>query len=164
MKIALAYDHTGFQLANEITIFIQKLSHEVINFGPTSYNPADDYPDYIVPAAKAVASGQCHAGIIFGGSGQGEAMAANRIKGVRCIVFYGSIKPIGKVDIEGKISHNEYEILELSKQHNLANVLSLADRFLSLDEMKKAIEIWLNTPLGNDERHIRRVNKLDNQT
>lgn len=162
MKIALTTDHAGFGDLAELKAYLESLGHEVINFGPSEFNSTDDYPDYMFPAAQAVAREECEAGIIMGGTGQGEAMAANRIKGVRCAVFYGPIVAKEAVDIEGDKSTDPYEMLVLSREHNLANVLSLSTRFLSLDEMKKAISTWLNTPLGTEERHVRRSKKLDN--
>lgn len=164
MKVAVTSDHTGLAYGSatpQITEFIQKLGHEVVNYGPASLNMDDDYPDFIFPAAKAVASGECQAGIILGGSGQGEAMAANRIKGVRCCVYYGGSAPKHPVDAEGHISKDNFEILKLARQHNHANMLSLATRFLDPNEMCRAIEIWLSTPFSDVERHIRRVKKLD---
>ena len=161
MKIAVTTDHAGFEALQELESFIQSLGHHVIDFGPAAYDPADDYPDFMFPAAAAVAKGDCEAGVILGGSGQGEAMAANRLKGVRCTVFYGGAIAKSAVDVDGNTSQDPYEILRLSRQHNRANVLSLSARFLSLDEMKQAIQIWLETPWSDDERHVRRVRKLD---
>jgi len=161
MKIAVATDHAGFEALKELREFLKSLGHEVVDFGPQSFDQDDDYPDFIFPAARAVAAGECEAGIIFGGSGQGEAMAANRIKGVRCALFYGPVTAKTAVDAEGNVSDDPYEILRLSRQHNHANVLSLSGRFLSSEEIHKAAEIWLNTPYGDAERHVRRVRKLD---
>ena len=132
-----------------------------MDFGPKTLDIADDYPDFMFPAARAVANGECEVGIIMGGSGQGEAMAVNRIKGVRCTVFYGPAIAKTAVDAEGNKSEDPYEILKLSRQHNHANMLSLSARFLSLDEMKQAVKIWLETPYSGEERHARRVKKLD---
>src|SRR5690606_16858910 len=99
--------------------------------------------------------------VIMGGSGQGEAMAANRVKGVRCTLFYGPAVARQPVDAEGRESDDPYEILRLSRQHNHANVLSLSARFLTLDEMKTAVQVWLETPYSEEDRHARRVRKLD---
>lgn len=98
------------------------------------------------PAARAVASGECERGVIIGGSGQGEAMAANRIAGVRAALFYGPVTAKVAVDADGTMSDDPYEIVKLSRQHNDANVLSLSGRFLTLDEMKTALKLWLETP------------------
>lgn len=161
MKIAVTTDHTGFDNLKELVIFVESLGHECVDFGPKAFDLADDYPDFIFPAARAVADGTCNVGIIMGGSGQGEAMAANRVKGVRCAVFYGPVLPKIAIDAEGHMSDDPYEIIKLSRQHNSANVLSLSARFLSLDEMKQAIKIWLDTPVTDVERHLRRIKKLD---
>lgn len=160
MKIAITTDHAGFKSLQLLDVYLRSLGHEIINFGPKSLNMDDDYPDFMFPAAKAVASGQCERGIIMGLSGQGEAMAANRIKGVRCALFYGPMVAKNEVGVD-ETSHDPYEIIRLSRQHNDANVLSLSGRFLSLDEMQTAIKIWLETPFSGIERHARRIKKLD---
>jgi ribose 5-phosphate isomerase B len=161
MKIAVTTDHAGYEALGLLKNYIESLGHEVVSFGPVGLDPEDDYPDFMFPAAKAVASGEYEMAVILGGSGQGEAMAANRIKGVRCAVFYGPILPQHPVDAEGNVSSDPYEIVKLSRQHNNSNVLSLGSRFLSFDEMKHAIETWLNTPFSEMERHARRNQKLD---
>jgi ribose 5-phosphate isomerase B len=161
MKIALSTDHVGFEAVKRLKQFLENLGHQCIDFGPEKYNPDDDYPDYIFPAAKAVAEGKCDCGIIFGGSGQGEAMAANRIKGVRCTVFYGPVVAKNAVDVKGTTSNDPYEIVKLSRQHNHANMLSLADRFLSEEEINTAVEAWLAAAYSEEDRHVRRVKKLD---
>lgn len=161
MKIAIATDHSGFEILKQLKTFLSSLGHEIIDCGPTLLDLNDDYPDYMFKVAKEVASGNCDKGIILGGSGQGEAMAANRIKGVRCAIFYGSVMSKKAVDVEGHKSDDPYEIIKLSRQHNDANMLSLSARFLSLSEIKSASEIWLNTPFSNQERHLRRIQKLD---
>ncbi len=164
MKIAITTDHTGLAYDNvygQLRDFLRSLGHEVIDCGPTTLDMGDDYPDLIAPVAKGVASRQYEAAIIMGGSGQGEAMAANRVHGVRCTLFYGPVTPRQAVDAEGNSSTDPYEILKLSRQHNHANVLSLAARFLSIEEMKQAVQVWLDTPPDPAERHVRRVQKLD---
>lgn len=160
MRIALAADHAGFTQLRELTDYLESLGHEIKDFGPATLKPDDDYPDFIIPAAKAVASGECEHGIILGGSGQGEAMAANKIKGIRCAVFYGPAVPLRVVDADGHTSHDPYEIIRLSRQHNNANMLSLAARFVPLADMRQAIKLWLEVPFSQDERHIRRINKI----
>ncbi len=166
MRIAVTTDHTGLAyggLFQEFKEFVQTLGHEVVDFGPKTLDMDDDYPDFMFPAARAVASGDCDAGIIMGGSGQGEAMVANRVKGVRCTLFYGLAVAKEPIDAEGNMSDDPYEILRLSRQHNHANMLSLSARFLDKDEMKRAIEVWLSTPYSDAERHARRVRKLDEE-
>jgi ribose 5-phosphate isomerase B len=164
MKIAITTDHAGFEALKELRVYLESLGNECVDYGPKSFEIDDDYPDLIVPAAKAVAAGECERAIIMGGSGQGEAMAANRIKGVRCAVFYGPIVAKAPIDAEGHMSDDPYEIVKLSRQHNDSNVLSLSGRFLTLHEMKFAIKVWLETPFSGLERHERRNRKLDEET
>jgi len=161
MKITVTTDHAGFEALQQLKNFLGSLGHEVVDFGPQNLDPDDDYPDFMFPAARAVAAGECEAAIILGGSGQGEAMAANRVKGVRAAVFYGPVTAKAAINAEGETSDDPYEIVKLSRQHNDANVLSLSGRFLTLDEMKTAIKIWLDTPFSGAERHARRIQKLD---
>ena len=161
MKIALSSDHTGLDLLGRLQSFLQNQGHECVNFGPQELHQDDDYPDYMFPAAKAVANGECDFGVIIGGSGQGEAMAANRVRGVRCAVYYGPVRPLGSIDAEGHAASDEYEILRLSRQHNNSNVLSLAARFVVPQDAEKAVALWLETPFSEVERHQRRISKLD---
>lgn len=161
MKIALATDHAGFEQMQQLQAYLESLGHSCHNFGPQKLNMDDDYPDFIRPAAEAVAGGEYEKGIIMGGSGQGEAIAANRVKGIRCAVFYGPAVPRKVVDAGGRTSHDPYEIIKLSRQHNDANILSLAARFLTLEDMKNVVKLWLDTPFEGDERHRRRIGKLD---
>jgi ribose 5-phosphate isomerase B len=161
MKIALATDHTGFEQLKDLQIFLESLGHECHSFGPKSLNIADDYPDFIFPAAKAVASGECERAVILGGSGQGEAMAANRLRGVRCAVFYGPAVVGRIIDANGRVSSSPYEIVRLSRQHNDANVLSIAARFVSVTDMQQVVKLWLETPFSAEPRHQRRIDKLD---
>ena len=144
MKIHIATDHAGLDLKNIIRDYLISKGHEVTDHGAHEYDALDDYPDYIFPCAKAVASDLESRGIILGGSGQGEAMAANRVKGVRAAVFYN-----GPVDI-----------VKLSREHNNANVLSLGARFMTEDQIYGVIEMWLDEPFEGG-RHQRRIDKLD---
>lgn len=163
MTIALATDHAGFEGLQQLQQYLETLGHNCRNYGPTSFNPEDDYPDFIFAAAQAVAGGQCQRGIIFGGSGQGEAMAANRMHGVRCALFYGPVVASGAINTEGETSDDPYVILRLSREHNNANMLSLAARFLSPEEINKVAKLWLELPDATVERHLRRIAKLDSQ-
>ena len=144
MNIHLATDHAGLELKNAIKDYLIGKGHEVTDHGAHEYDAQDDYPDFIFPCARAVAADPESRGIILGGSGQGEAMAANRIKGVRAGVYYGS----------------EREIARLSREHNNANVLSLGARFISEQEIYDIIETWLDEPFEGG-RHQRRIDKLD---
>lgn len=147
MKIYIASDHAGFKLKEELKTFLGGLGYKVEDKGPFKYDPQDDYPDFIKPAAEVVANEPGSLGIIIGGSGQGEAMAANRIKGARAAVYYGGPE----------------EIIKLSKEHNNANILSLGARFLTLDQAKKAVKLWLDSYFKGEKRHKRRIEKLDNE-
>jgi ribose 5-phosphate isomerase B len=160
MKIAVTTDHAGFNALQELKVYINSLGHECIDFGPKSFNADDDYPDFIYPAALAVANGVCQKGIILGGSGQGEAIVANKVNGIRCALFYGLAVARESIDSDGTISQDPYEIVKLSRQHNDSNILSLSGRFLSVDEMMQAIKIWLDTPFSDLERHQRRIAKI----
>ena len=144
MKIHIATDHAGLELKNIIRDYLISKGYEVTDHGAHEYDALDDYPDYIFPCAKAVASDLESRGIILGGSGQGEAMAANRVRGVRAAVFYNG--PV--------------EIVKLSREHNNANILSLGARFMTEDEIYGVIEMWLDEPFGGG-RHQRRIDKLD---
>lgn len=161
MKIAITTDHGGYEALQQLKPFIESLGHEYVDFGPQSLDMQDDYPDLIFPAARAVASSECERGIILGVSGQGEAMAANRVKGVRCALFYGPVTAKSQAGAE-EASGDPYELIKLSREHNDANVLSLSGRFLTLEEMKQALSLWLETPFSGEERHARRIKKLDN--
>ncbi|MEX1059067.1 MAG: RpiB/LacA/LacB family sugar-phosphate isomerase [Candidatus Saccharimonadales bacterium] len=161
MNIALASDHAGLEQLKELSSYLESLGYEVKNFGPKNLNPNDDYPDFIIPAAKAVAVGECERGIVLGGSGQGEAIAANKIRSIRCVVFYGPAVPRKVVDAAGRTSHDPYEIVRLSRQHNDSNMLSLAARFITVEDMKSVIKLWLGTPFSQEDRHQRRIGKIN---
>ncbi|HSX45862.1 MAG TPA: RpiB/LacA/LacB family sugar-phosphate isomerase, partial [Candidatus Saccharimonadia bacterium] len=118
MKIAVTTDHAGFSALQQLKDWLQSLGHEIVDFGPGSLDASDDYPDFMFPAAQSVADGECEKGIILGGSGQGEAMAANRIKGVRAAVFYGPVVAKTAIDVAGNVSTDPYEIVKLARLHN----------------------------------------------
>lgn len=145
MKIFIGTDHAGFELKETLVSFLRELGHEVKDMGAHSFEALDDYPDFIRPVAEAVAKDPESRGIILGGSGQGEAMCANRVKGARAAVYYG-----GAVDI-----------VVLSREHNDANILSIGARFVETDEAKKVVRVWLETPFSGAEKHSRRIAKLD---
>lgn len=145
MKIYLGADHAGFELKEKIIPFLKELGHEVEDMGAHTLEALDDYPDFIRPVAEAVARDAGSRGIIIGGSGQGEAMCANRVPGARAAVYYG-----GAVDI-----------VVLSREHNDANILSLGARFIEESEAQDVVKLWLDTPFSGDERHVRRIKKID---
>lgn len=161
MKIALSTDHTGFEHLKHLKEYLTQLGHTCIDFGPQQYDEQDDYPDFIRPAAEAVARGEVDVGIIMGGSGQGEAIVANRVKGVRCALYYGPASPTGALEAEGTASADTYDILRLSRKHNDANMLSIGIRFAPQESMKDAVRTWLETPFSGVERHARRIQKID---
>tara|TARA_B100000530_G_scaffold9424_2_gene7643 strand:- start:1351 stop:1791 length:441 start_codon:yes stop_codon:yes gene_type:complete len=141
--IVLATDHAGFELKEHVKKFLSEKGFEIKDFGAVEYDALDDYPDFIIPAAKFISEHKL-IGIIFGGSGQGEAMAANRIKGIRAAVFYDGPD----------------DIIELSKLHNNANILSIGARFVSKQKSEEIINLWLSTDFEKG-RHQKRIDKLD---
>ena len=161
MKIILTTDHAGFEQIQKIKAFLTKQGHECLDFGPKELNQDDDYPDLIYPAARALANGEADMGIIMGGSGQGEAIVANRVKGVRCAVYYGAAEAQEAIDADGSSSADKYDIVRLSRHHNNANMLSIGARFVSDEEIEKVVTMWLATPFETVERHQRRITKID---
>jgi len=156
MKIYIGSDHAGYELKEKLKTYLTELGlgYEVEDKGALGYDPNDDYPDFIRLVAEAVASNQGSMGIILGKSGQGEAMCANRVPGARAALFYSeAISPESK-------NQDPYEIISLARGHNDANILSLGSYFLSEDQMKFAVELFLKTPFSDEERHIRRIKKL----
>ena len=142
--IVLAADHAGFELKEEVKRSLLELNYEVKDFGAFKYESTDDYPDFINPAAQFISENNDTIGVIFGGSGQGEAMAANRFKGVRASVFYDGPD----------------EIIDLSRLHNNANVLSFGSRFIKSERAIELIKQWLSVEFEGG-RHQRRIEKLD---
>jgi ribose 5-phosphate isomerase B len=153
--IVLATDHAGFELKEAIKKFLESEKFQVLDVGAHELVPEDDYPIYMSAAAMKVAqdlSGNTRA-IIFGGSGQGEAIVANRFPGVRAVVWYG-----------GGVHSNtgaDLDIVKLSREHNDSNVLSIGARFVSETDAKKAVELWLSTPFSGEEKHARRITQID---
>lgn len=146
--IILAADHAGYELKERVKKHLESEKFQVIDVGAHALTPEDDYPVFMAAAGMKVAedmSGDTKA-IIFGGSGEGEAMVANRFPGVRATVWYG-----GATDI-----------IRLSREHNDANILSIGARFVKADEAISAIDIWLKTDFSKDERHARRIELMDN--
>lgn len=147
MKIFIGSDHAGFELKKVLASHLELMGHEVTDKGAFTLDPADDYPDFISLVAEGVAEENSGAmGIVLGGSGTGEAIEANRLFGIRAAVYYGGPE----------------EIVKLAREHNDANILSLGARFISEDEAKKVVDLFLETKFSGDERHKRRILKLDN--
>ena len=145
MKIYIGSDHAGYELKEKLKVYLGELSYKVKDEGAFELNPTDDYPDFIEKVATEVANDEGSMGIVLGGSGEGEAMNANRFEGVRACEFYG-----GNLDV-----------VKISREHNDANILSLGARFISEEDAKQAVKIFLETKFSGEERHIRRINKLD---
>ena len=141
MKIALASDHAGFAYKVKVKALLLSLGHEVIDFGTDSDKPAP-YPAFVRPAAQAVAGGECERGIVLGGSGNGEAMVANKVKGVRCAYVWNS------------------QTAELGRKHNDANMISIGQRMISEYIALELVQIFLNTPFEGG-RHIERIKEIE---
>jgi len=149
MKIFLGTDHAGYKLKEDIKLWLAQWGIDYEDLGAHSFNPDDDYPDFISLAAKEVAKRpEEDRGIVLGHSGQGEAIVANKFKSIRAIVYYGGLK----------------DIIILSRRHNNANILSLGAAFLSGREAKDCLKLWLDTPFSGGKRHIRRIEKINNLT
>lgn len=155
MKIYIAFDHAGFELKEKLKAFLTEEGHEVEDCGAFTFDKDDDYPDFIRPCAEKVAADPGSFGIIGGGSGQGEAMVANRTPGVRAALYYGE-PDRAQTDMSGK----ELDMIASTRQHNDANVLSIGARFLSEDQIKDKIRLFLSTPFSGEERHSRRIAKF----
>jgi ribose 5-phosphate isomerase B len=143
--IFIASDHAGYKLKETLKDFFKEMHIEYLDIGPFTYDKEDDYPDYIYPAAQKVAENpDVHRGIVIGGSGQGEAIVANKVKGIRAGLYNGGPQ----------------EIVSLTRTHNNANVLALGARFLSIEQAKEAVKRWLNTSFQGEIRHQRRIEKI----
>ncbi len=143
MKIAIGSDHAGFKYKEQIKKWLIEKGHTVDDFGTDSEKPCD-YPDFIRPVAEAVAAGRYERGIVLGGSGNGEAMVANRVRGIRCGIAW------------------DLRSARLSRAHNDANMLSLGQRMMSIEEALEIVKLWLATPFDGG-RHIARIQKIDPQ-
>jgi ribose 5-phosphate isomerase B len=141
LKISIASDHAGFSYKEAIKKHLEAEGHDVEDFGTYSEEVCD-YPDFVRPAAEAVAEGQCERGIVLGGSGNGEAMVANKVSGIRCALSW------------------DLESAELSRRHNDANVLSLGSRLVSLELALEMVDLWLETGFDGG-RHQRRIEKIE---
>ena len=145
MRIYIASDHAGFELKKILSDFLREQGEELVDLGPVMLEPQDDYPDYIERLAERVAAEEGSFGIAIGGSGEGEAMAANRVRGARAAEYYGG----------------DLSVVKVSREHNDANILSLGARFITGVDAKKAVLLFIHTPFSGEERHQRRINKLD---
>ncbi|OHA27033.1 MAG: hypothetical protein A3D52_01055 [Candidatus Taylorbacteria bacterium RIFCSPHIGHO2_02_FULL_44_36] len=156
MKILITSDHAGFELKNALFRFLKEKKFEVVDYGPDKLDPNDDYPDFVAPVAEKISADETGKtfGVVIGGSGQGEAMCANRFPRIRAAVFYGD----KRLNLE---SEKRFGLLSLSREHNDANILAIGARFVSEEETKKAVLLWLETPFSGETRHLRRLEKID---
>jgi len=141
MRIAIASDHAGFALKVAVVELVRGLGHEVVDFGTHSTAPVD-YPDVVQPAAEAVARGECDRGIVIGGSGNGEQIAANKVRGIRCALCWNTT------------------VARLAREHNDANMVSLGERVLGLETALDVVRVFLDTPFDGG-RHAQRIAKLE---
>ena len=141
-KLYIGSDHAGFSLKESIVKWANSTGYDIEDLGPNTMNNDDDYPDYIYPVAEAVVKNNAK-GIILGGSGTGEAIVANRVSGVRAVVF------------------NSKDHLIAAREHNDVNIISFGARFVKESDVYSAIEVFLKTPFSNEERHVRRIKKID---
>ncbi len=142
MRIHIGSDHAGLELKGALVKYLESKGHNVTDHGPIEFDAVDDYPDFCIPAAIATAADHGSLGIVLGGSGNGEQIAANKVKGVRAALAWS------------------VETAQLAKEHNNANVVGIGGRMHSIDECKAIIDAFIETPFTNDERHIRRINKI----
>jgi ribose 5-phosphate isomerase B len=142
MRVHIGSDHAGLELKNSLVEHIKSSGHDVIDHGPHEYDALDDYPVFCIPAAQAVAKESGSFGIVLGGSGNGEQMAANKVKGIRAALVWS------------------VETAKLAREHNDANVIAIGGRMHSIDVCKELIDVFLATPFSNDERHVRRIGQV----
>ena len=144
MRINIGSDHAGLDFKNELITHLVVNGHDVTDHGPYEYDALDDYPDFCIPCAEAVAKDSTSLGIVLGGSGNGEQIAANKVKGVRAALVWS------------------IETAKLAREHNNANVISLGQRLHDADFVKQLIDTFIATKFPGDERHVRRIDKISN--
>ena len=142
MRIHIGSDHAGLELKAALVKYLESKGHLVTDHGPYEFDAVDDYPDFCIPAAIATVSDSGSLGIVLGGSGNGEKIAANKVKGVRAALAWS------------------VETAQLAREHNNANIVGIGGRMHSIEECKGIIDAFIETPFNNDERHIRRINKI----
>ena len=142
MRIHIGSDHAGLEFKNELITHLVANGHDVTDHGPYEYDALDDYPDFCIPCAEAVAKDASSLGIVLGGSGNGEQIAANKVKGVRAALVWS------------------IETAALAREHNNANVISVGQRLHSADFVKQLIDTFIATKFPGDERHVRRIEKI----
>lgn len=161
MNIYLATDHAGFALKEVVKEFLLGEGHSVEDLGATVFDKHDDYPDFISKAAEKISSNPYDFAVIFGGNGQAEAFLANKYPHVKAVVFYGTKTPVVSVDVNDRTSDDPYEMIRLVREHDNANILSLAARFVTNEETLEAVRLFISTLFPKDERHVRRLTKID---
>jgi ribose 5-phosphate isomerase B len=146
MRIHIATDHAGLELSEELQRHLREAGHEVVDHGPTSFDPDDDYPSFCIAAARAVvkdqAAGVATLGVVFGGSGNGEQIAANKVEGIRAALVWNP------------------STAQLAREHNDANVIAIGARQHSVDEVFAFVDTFVGTPFTHEERHARRIAQL----
>jgi len=142
MRVHIGSDHAGFELKNHLVEVLSAAGHDVVDHGPQTLDPDDDYPVYCIPAAEATVADEGSLGIVIGGSGNGEQIAANKVKGVRAVLAYDA------------------DTAKLGRLHNNANVISVGARMHSLDEATELITLFLGTDFSGEQRHQRRIDQL----
>ena len=144
MRVHIGSDHAGLELKNALVEHLKSSGHDVVDHGPHAYDALDDYPVFCIPAAQSVASENGSFGIVLGGSGNGEQMAANKVKGIRAALVWS------------------IETAKLAREHNDANVIAIGGRMHPIEVCKELIDVFLATPFSNDERHVRRIGQVSN--
>ena len=144
MRIHIGSDHAGLELKAELIKHLSGNGHNVTDHGPHEYDALDDYPDFCIPAAEAVAKDPSALGIVLGGSGHGEQIAANKVKGIRAALAWS------------------VETAKLAKEHNNANVIAVGGRMHEISFVKEIIDAFIDEPFSQDERHLRRIKKISN--
>lgn len=142
MRLHIGSDHAGLELKSELIAHLVDSGHDVSDHGPYEYDALDDYPNFCIPAAIATSQDPASLGIVLGGSGNGEQIAANKVKGIRAVLAWS------------------IETAKLGRDHNNANVISIGGRLHSIEECKAIIDAFIATPFSQDERHIRRINLI----
>jgi ribose 5-phosphate isomerase B len=144
MRVHIGSDHAGLELKNALVEHLKSSGHDVVDHGPHVYDALDDYPVFCIPAAEAAAKDPSSLGIVIGGSGNGEQMAANKVKGIRAALVWS------------------VETAKLAREHNDANIIAIGGRMHPVEVCKELIDVFLATPFSNDERHIRRIGQVSN--
>lgn len=142
MKIHVGADHAAFEMKNQLVAYLREQGHDVTDHGPAEYDPEDDYPMYVIPAAQAVAADDASRGLVLGGSGNGEQIAANKVPGVRAVLAYDT------------------ETAKLGRAHNDARVVSIGARMTDNDTARRILEVFFTTDFTGEQRHQRRIDLL----